>query len=430
LSRRTKKERKPDPEPYSAKKQIHIFSNHKLSWIVFIPTVVIVFISLISAVFPALITRTTSPLHASVLQADVIDPYTTGILSAPLIIINAIILGIGFAYYKKSIGSSFFHKISSFELSKKQAIIAVIIILAIFSAITAETLTKEETWVDYTNVKNRLVHWSITQFTHSFEPHFRYFLLSASLNLFGNIRVVPFAASAALLLLTYFFTANITRKRFAGVVSMVLLLQSNIFVSYSTTASYDNFWILLYLLSLYLIQKFWPPTSVPFFFTIFSKALTVAFLPMTLYFITRSNISRKSRIYSLASYGVIIVILFVTVTVLKINIIGSAVALDSTDFWEGFSAIEMQMRFDYVVLIFLLPLTIMLFFASRRGILHADSAMMFILVILLTAPFLHGFTQITNQPYRFVSLSVFFAIGAGILLSNRTRKQVEVSSSM
>jgi hypothetical protein len=77
----------------------------------------------------------------------------------------------------------------------------------------------------------------------------------------------------------------------------------------------------------------------------------------------------------------------------------------------------------------LLPVTVLLFFASRRGILHADSILIMILGVLLTSPFLVAITNQTNQPYRFVSLTVFFAIGVGVLLSNRIRKQVEVSSS-
>jgi len=37
----------------------------------------------------------------------------------------------------------------------------------------------------------------------------------------------------------------------------------------------------------------------------------------------------------------------------------------------------------------------------------------------LTAPILTGFTDQTNQPYRFVPLVVFFAVGVGVLLSKK-----------
>ena len=269
----------------------------------------------------------------------------------------------------------------------------------------------------------------MSDFAKSFEPHVKFLLLSISLKVFGNIRVVPFIASIALLLLTYFFTKKITNSRLAGLVSMTILLQSQIFTSYSTAASYDNTWILLYLFSLYLIEKFWSPSPVSYFVSIFSKALTVAFLPMSFYFIARSSLSKKPKIYSLASYGVIVILIAIAAIVLGTNLVGTAISFDGLLFWQGFTSMASQMRFDYITLVFLLPVTVMLFFASRRKVLHADSIMIFVFSILFIAPLLSGFTDQTNQPYRFVSLVVFFAIGVGVLLSKRTRKQDELLSS-
>jgi len=399
-----------------------------LPWAVFIPTLVVVLISITSLVFPALLVRASSPFHSDVLGTEVIDPFTPGFLAAPLIGINLLVLGIGIAYYKGKT-RDLVNKITTFEISKKQAIIGVIIILVIFCAVTAGTLAKEETWQDYSAVKKRLATWSISDFGHSFEPHVKYLLLSASTHIFGNIRIIPFITSIALLLLTYFFTVNITQKKFAGIVSMTLVLQSDIFVSYSTTASYDNSWIILYLFSLYLVQKFWQPSPVSFLVSIFSKALTVAFLPMSLYFIARSSLPKRSKIYSLASYGVVIIILVAAFAVFRKILPGGDTGFNGVEFWQGFASMVMQLRFDYVILIFLLPVTVLLFFASRREILHADSILIMILGVLLTSPFLVAITNQTNQPYRFVSLTIFFAIGVGVLLSNRTRKQVGVSSS-
>ena len=399
-----------------------------LPWVVFIPTLVVVLISITSLVFPALLVRASSPFHSDVLGTEVIDPFTPGFLAAPLIGINLLVLGIGIAYYKGKT-RDLVKKITTFEISKKQAIIGIIIILVIFCAVTAGTLAKEETWQDYSAVKKRLATWSISDFGHSFEPHVKYLLLSASTHIFGNIRIIPFITSIALLLLTYFFTVNITQKKFAGIVSMTLVLQSDIFVSYSTTASYDNSWIILYLFSLYLVQKFWQPSPVSFLVSIFSKALTVAFLPMSLYFIARSSLPKRSKIYSLASYGVVIIILVAAFAVFRKILPGGDTGFNGVEFWQGFASMVMQLRFDYVILIFLLPVTVLLFFASRREILHADSILIMILGMLLTSPFLVAITNQTNQPYRFVSLTVFFAIGVGVLLSNRTRKQVEVSSN-
>lgn len=402
-----------------------------LPWAVFIPTITIVILSLSSAVFPALLTRSASPFQGVVATPEFVNPLQPGILAIPLVVINLILLGIGIAYYKKKECKyrGIISKITNFEPTKKQAIIAVIILLAIFIVLTAGTLAKEETWVDYQGVKDRVNSWSISDFTKSFEPHVKFLLLSISFKIFGNIRVVPFIASITLLLLTYFFTKKITNSRLSGLVSMTILLQSQIFTSYSTAASYDNTWILLYLFSLYMIEKFWSPSPVSYFVSIFSKALTVAFLPMSFYFIARSSLSKKPKMYSLASYGVIVILIAIAATVLGTNLVGTGISFDGLLFWQGFAAMATQMRFDYITIIFLLPVTVMLFFASRKGKLHADSIMIFIFSILFTAPLLSGFTDQTNQPYRFVSLVVFFAIGIGVLISKRTRKQDELLSS-
>lgn len=406
-----------------------ISKGNILSWAVFVPTVIIVLLSLSSVIFPALLTRSTSPFQGIVATPEFVNPFQPGILAIPLVVINVILLGIGIVYRKKKECKyrPMISRFANFEISKKQAIIGIIILLAVFSALTAGTLSKEETWVDYQGVKDRVKTWTISDFTQSFEPHVKYLLLSASLYIFGNIRVIPFLTSIALLVLTYFFTKNITQKRFAGLVSMVVVLQSQIFVGYSTSASYDNSWILLYLFGLYLVQKFWPPSPVSVIASIFSKALTVAFFPMTLYFIARSTLSKRSKIISLGSYGVVLVAMIAGIASLKSTI--SPTSFDISQFWQGFASMAMQMRFDYITVLFLLPLTIMLFFASRRGILHADSILIFILSTLLISPLLPAFTDQTNQPYRFVSLVVFFAIGVGILLSKRTRKQDELLSN-
>ncbi|MDE1764439.1 MAG: hypothetical protein KGH88_09410, partial [Thaumarchaeota archaeon] len=312
-------------------------------------------------------------------------------------------------------------RLSNFEVTRKQALIAVIVLLAVFAGITGGTLAKEETWVDYKGVKETVQAWHPSRLALSTEPHVRYFLLQTSLDVLGNIRIIPFLASGALLVLTYFFTKSITQKRFAGLVAMVILLQSDIFIKYSTTASYDNFWILFYLFGLYLVQKFWPPSPVSYVVSIFSKALTVAFLPMTIYFIARSTLPKRSKIISLASYGALVIAMIAGISYLKTsgtNLTG----FDFSQFWQGFSSMAIQMRFDYIMILFLLPLTVMLFFASRKGILHADSILIFIFSILFISPLLPAFTDQTNQPYRFVSLAVFFAIGVGILFSSKTRK--------
>ena len=101
------------------------------------------------------------------------------------------------------------------------------------------------------------------------------------------------------------------------------------------------------------------------------------------------------------------------------GVIENSIEFSNLAFWQGFTSMAFQIRFDVVVLLFLLPVTVGLFLASRKGAIQAESIMILISGILLSAPILTGFTDITNQPYRFVPLIVFFAIGIGVILSKR-----------
>jgi len=328
-------------------------------------------------------------------------------------------------YFKKRLPESIKNAIDfvfSFEVSKKVAFIALAALLVIYVGASAGELAVEEEWEDYVGLKKRVDNWSPDQVATQFEPHVRYFLLWSSLLLFGNYAVIPFLASISLVLLTYFFTVKLTKKRFAGIVSTVILLQSNIFLTYDTTVSYTNFWIVFYLLSLYLIFKAWPLSPVSYFLSIPSKAMTVMFFPMSLFFIYRTNISRIKKIIVAASTTAIILAGLIAASVYGINL--SAVAgtqdeFDSDEFWLGFTSFSYQLRFDGLVLLFILPLVVGLFIASRHGFKHAESMMVLLGGMLLIAPLITGYTDQTNQPYRFVPFVVFFAISVGVLLSRR-----------
>jgi len=291
-------------------------------------------------------------------------------------------------------------------------------LLIIYISASFAELSSQEIFEDYAGVKNRLDSWSLDQI-NSFEPHVQYFFLKSSIVLFGNDRVIPLLASVSLLVVTYFLTKTITQKRFAGIISVVILMQSNLFLIYDTTVSYTNFWILFYLLSLYLVYRFWPLSPVSYLLSIPSKALTAAFLPMSLYFILRSNISRKQKMITAGiTAGIILAGGAASIGGFSATQ-GTEEEFDAKEFWMGFTSFSYQLRFDGLIMLFMIPLMVGLFLVSRSGIKHGESIMVFISGMLLIAPILTGFTNQTNQPYRFVPLVVFFAIGVGVLLSKR-----------
>ena len=408
---------KKSPEP----SKFEMIRPRPVSWIVFFFTISMVIIRLIPVVFPSLIIvnfTSVNELEQFGISGKQLDTFETGPLSGALFVTSGIVFGLAILRFKTKLPQSIskaFQFIFDFEVSKKVAIISMIVILAIYVAASANELGQEEQWEDYIDVKQRLETWSPDQITKSFEPHVRFFFISSSMILFGNYAVIPFLASIALVIVVYFFTKQITNKRFAGLVAAIILLQSNVFLTFDTSVAYTNFWILFYLLSLYFMYNAWPLSPISYIASIPAKALTVTFLPMSIYFLLRCSISRKKK-------------MIIAGTIIAIVIAGAAASSEanltgrvqesfiSDEFWIGFSSFATQLRFDALVILFLIPLTIGLLFTSTKN-KHAESMMVMIGGMLLIAPFLTGFSDQTNQPYRFVPLITFFAVGVGILLS-------------
>jgi len=378
-------------------------------------------ISLVSVVFPALIVRTASPIDYSP-----VNPWETGPLALPLILTNMIFFGIVIAYNKNKLQlkiTTVIKYIFNFEVSKKVTIIIIVIMLGIYIFSSIGELGDEEIGLDSPGVVKDAENWSIDNFSPNLYL-VRFFLLSSSIDLFDNIRIIPFIASIALVILTYFITLEISKKRFAGLVAVVILLQSFVFLKYDTRSTYENFWTLFYILSLYLIYKAWKLSSISFVLSLFSKPLTALFLPMTLFFIYRSKVTRKKKIYLAISYFILIGIGLVVITFGDFNLVQTS-QFNEFYFWQGFTSVAHSLRFDFLVILFLLPLTVGLFIASRKGIIQADSILILIAGILFSAPLLTGFTDLTNQPYRFIPLIVFFSIGVGIILSKGEQKIIK-----
>ena len=131
-------------------------------------------------------------------------------------------------------------------------------------------------------------------------------ILNASLTIFQNIKILPFIASILVLLFTYLLTVQLTGKRFAGIIAMLVLVQSHTFLRFDTVAVYENFWVLFYLLSIYVIKKQWILSPIFFILSFFTKAFVAPYFVMTLFFTGRSSISIKMKFPILLSNFLII----------------------------------------------------------------------------------------------------------------------------
>jgi len=392
---------------------------------VFLITLVFVIITLTSAIFPNLLLTS---FGGNENYAN-IDAFEMGIWTFPLLITNLIIFGLVILYWKKRLPSkltSLFKFIFNFEVSAKIAFFVIIILIGLYIIFSVGELFDGKFQADYyERVKVWLENFSFTKIDNDnfnspgLGGYLHVMLGFVSTQIFDNVKVIPFLASISLLVLTYFITFEITKKRFAGIVAFVILLQSGVFLHYDTGITYPNFWILLYLFSLYLIYKKWPASPISYVASISTKLLTVAFFPMTLFFIYRASISKQQKIRLVIVYGVIVILGILFLILANSNLFPGNTTFDSHDFWGGFNAIHQSLRFDPLVLLFMLPLIVGLFFKSRNRLKEADSITFLILGMLLSAIFIPAFTGAINTPYRFIPLIIFFAMGVGVLLSKR-----------
>jgi len=396
-----------------------------LGYAVFIFSAIIIGINTFLLIFPAFITILVGTESG-------IDPFTQGQWAIPIIITNFIILDFGLLYYTKKLPKKIqgviknsINFILDFEVSKKVTIIVIVVLLGTYIALTVDELgiAERAQWPDF---KSR-IEPVLKDFPNNEEGAIvirvlfvKNFLLYSSQEIFDNVKVIPFIGSIALLLVTYFFTAKIANKRFAGLVAIVVILQSDLFRTYDTAATYSYFWVLLYLLSLYLMCTKRHLSSVAYFLSIFSKPITAAFFPMSIFFLYRTNLKTRKKIQVLIPYIVIISLLIGMIFFAGINLASKNIGFDMNDFWGGFNTISSHIRSDGLVIIFMVPLLFGLFVTSRRGIPHADSIQLLIAGTLLAAPLLAAFTGFNVNPYRHVMFIVFFAVGVGMVLSKRS----------
>jgi hypothetical protein len=406
--------KKPSKKALEESSEIGKRSYSKISYAVFGVGLIISLISLIAVVFPALMSVSIVPNGFERMGLEINKPnvYETGPLTWLLIFSNAIVFGL-YIFRKKIPAIS---KIFSFDVPQKVSLVIVLIVIVGYGSISFPEVYTDEIYQDWNLVKSAVDEFDLSDIS-GIGPHLRFFLLDQSMVLFGSYKIIPLLSSMALLGVTYLFTTSLTKNRFSGLVSMGLVLQSYTFLTYDTSSTYSSFWIFFYLLSLYAVVKVWFANPVFYVASIFSKALTALFAPMSIFFILSSDISKKQK---MILTGIIIVM---------VSIGGSALILQgamkediiSHEFWVGFSAFAFQMRFDVITILFLVPLMFGLFIKSKSN-RYANSISILITGVLFTAPLLTGLTDQTNQPYRFLPIIIFFAVGVGILFSKVNSK--------
>ena len=402
------------------------FSN-VLSYLVFLSTISIVIISLFAIIFPGFFISIYFPYNVEIV------PFEPSIWLIPVSSFSFVFLVLGFVYYKRKLPVQVYKCIQfilNFEISKRITVILGIIIFVFYIGFSVNELSinEEGQFPDYNILKAALQIWPSTESDDIYvqEQNSRYvrmLLLVSSIEIFQNIKILPFVASISLLIVTFFLTYQISHKRFSGIVALLIILQSHTFLFFDTVAVYENFWILFFLISLYLINRKWQLSSILYLLALFSKAFIFVFFLSTIFYIYRARISSRKKIWAMCSYGGVILIIL-TVFSFGDSVYSDIINISDSEFFLALNTLGYTLRYDVFIILSLLPVTIGLFFTSRRGFLQADSILVLILTSLLAGPFISMLTgfylqQVVVMPYRFLPLIVFVAIGIGVFLSKK-----------
>ena len=164
-----------------------------ITYAAFFFAIIIIGISVISVIFPALIITQTYDYSLD------LNPFETSPWLTPILFSSISVLIIGFLYYTKKLPyniDSAIDRIFNFELSKRVAIIVGISILAIYVGLSIPELFIDELtqWPDYRVLEEGLKIWPSTDTFSVYvkEQNTRYvrmFLLDVSQDIFQNIKL-------------------------------------------------------------------------------------------------------------------------------------------------------------------------------------------------------------------------------------------------
>ena len=318
-------------------------------------------------------------------------------------------------------------QIRKFEISKKISLIILFVIIGSYIGFSTPELFLDERqqWGDYDLLEDALELWPNGEttdpyLTEQLDRYVRMALLDASLKIFQNIKILPFFASILVVFFTYLLTVQFTGKRFAGIIAMLALLQSHIFLTFDTIAVYENFWVLFFMISVYAVRRKWILSPIFYILSVFTKAYVAPFFLMTLYSAYRSNIEKRKKYLVFCSY-IAIIIIAISILFLGKSIYTDVVEIEPSKFFLGFADTAMQFRYDTFFTIMLLPVTVGLYLISKNNT-DTDTIHSLILGTIIFSPILITFTYFYDiLPYRFVPTLVFFAIGVGFFFSKRIK---------
>jgi len=331
-------------------------------------------------------------------------------------------------------------QIEKFELRKSVSILLLITIISVwagYSAFNELTFPYEDCGsfgkgggigictdygmrLNFMNEYEELHRWNNPIRTVTYE------LLFLSDNVFGDYRIIPFISSGFVLLFTYLLTTALTKRNYTGLIAVLFVLHSPIFFKYDLVMTYPNFWVTFFLASLWFSFKTWQLSPVSMFIGFSAKILNILNFPAVMVFVWLTGNKNRKKIIGtyLGIFGIIIGAVLSTKYIYPTlwhkfyYILLVQFEFQPVEFlwWLGMWSIELFSDKATLFLIFiLLPC---LFLLKKAKVQNSSAILAMILIFILQPAFISGFTEYTNEDYRYLHLVVFVGIGVAFIIPN------------
>lgn len=313
------------------------------------------------------------------------------------------------------------YRFSKFEVSRKQYWLVMLGFVLIYFSVGISQIQQPECFghmrcFDYDRRERDSYVWEYSDLWEDFAVRhsFTFLVLEVSSDVFGNNKVLPMVSSAGFIVLVGMFGSRVIGIRLFGLVPAFLMLVDPLFLRYSTSVAYPNFWASLFMVAAILVFS---KTVASFGVGLFScllKILNFAYFPIL---VLLTDWERKWKVLAI---GIMFAGLIVAVTVyLQIHPESRQLSyFKINDFVYGLSMWSYDMRDDKVGLGMIFVSLFFMMVLNKYKVFNSRKMLLCILYFLVSPAIISAFTAFTIEPYRFLVMIGFVYVGFGLGLRN------------
>lgn len=266
---------------------------------------------------------------------------------------------------------------------------------------------------DYDRRERDLYAWQYEDFFEEFDIRhsLTFLLLEASKDFLGSNKILPMVSSAGFIVLTGVFARRVIGSMTLALVPAFLMLVDPLFIRYSVSVAYPNFWASAFMVSVILMFSKPAFSFGGWIFSCLLKIINFVYFPVL---VLLSDWQKSRKIVAILSFFVLLVIgvfayqfMFPESDQFRHFRLG--------DFVYGLSMWSYDMRDDRIALGLIFVSLFFCIILNKYKVLNARKMLASILFFLVTPAIISAFSTFTIEPYRFLVMIAFvyttFALG-------------------